>query len=252
MEARNTAGGAGDTALLEYNSTTAVDKKKNEELASWNGKTLEASAQSLISSTIQARATIQNLPPEIILKLFKLLRFEYCKMNIRDLLGDPGFTTSICLALTCGKYWKIFAELWCDLGTTKIPALDQIQASILQSLLASWVPPSFRKTSDLTKWHPVPMFLCIDVYGDGTYHSEAERRLLARHQDRFAITNVDYLVECQYHPCTISPRRIEFPSPQGMGEEWYLKAATMYQDLVLKWYSEFADYGPERAHLELS
>ncbi|CAD6446851.1 3dea75eb-59de-4ff4-b1ea-b1fe9b8712d9 [Sclerotinia trifoliorum] len=259
MESKNTVDGAGDTALLEYNSTSAVDKKKDEELASWNGKTLEASAQSLISSTIQTRATIQNLPPEIILKLFKILRLDYWILS--NLIADhplhDGFTTSICLALTCRKYWKIFAELWCDFGTTRMPALTRNQASKIQPILASWVPPTFRKTYDLINCHPVPMFLCIDIYGDGTYRSEAERRLLARHDDRFAITNVYYLIECQSGSSPTSRHHVEFPSPQGMGEEWYLTAATIYRDLVWKWYSKCCDYdadiiGSTRGHIELS
>ncbi|KAF7863013.1 hypothetical protein EAF04_007096 [Stromatinia cepivora] len=259
MEKNGNADGVGDTALLEYNSTSAVNKKKDEELASRNRKALEASAQSLISYTIQTRVTIQDVPPEIILKLFKILRFDY--WNIDNLMADhpfhDGFTTSICLALTCRKYWKIFAELWCDPGTTRIPPLTRNQASIIQSILMSWVPPTFRKTYDLMNWRPAPMFLSIDIYGDGTYRSEAERRLLARHDDRFAITNVYYLIESQSDSRPTSTHHVEFPSPQGMGEEWYLIAATIYRDLVWKWYSECCDYdmdviGPTRGNIELS
>lgn len=153
---------------------------------------------------------------------------------------DPyhdGLTASICLALTCYKYWEVFAGLWCELGTTRIRyVLTQHQSSILQLALRSWIPSSFRNASYHNNSRRVPMFLSRRVYGHGLYPSDAERRLVGRHQDRYGIRRFDNLIDPRTPIFIASPHLVDLPSPQGLGEAWYLIAAALYRDHVWKCY----------------
>lgn len=154
----------------------------------------------------------------------------------------------ICFALTCSRAWDVFRRLWCDPGTHRIQSFYSVSSEKLASMLSVWMAPKYRQRnfhfqdpSYLPFRHSsLPMFLSIEVYGDGSSKKsiETEAHLLRIYEDRYML-QLDLNEEFQNLRGSLNTFELE--STHNMGKTWYIAAARQFRDFIADWYTNRMD-----------